>query len=132
MRSPPALIVELYTGKLEQGAHYTHQSATGNKATGQQRSLLATSHIHSGILRACGYEPIDGTTYHQWNIQLNGNEHTQGKSQSRNFATVEHKGYHSTNAIQQPWCTLPVHERRYHRCHGRRHRDRVLRSRARR
>ena len=100
------------------GTYHTHQGTAGNEAGGQQRTLLTAFGIEGGIGRTGGDIPVDGTAHYQRHIQLQRDEHAQGKGQGRNLAQGEHDGQHGTDAVEQPGSGDAVHQRLDDGCHG--------------
>ena len=65
---------------------------------GCQRANLAQRIILFLILRTTADKRVHGSTYQQRNIELKGNEHTQGKGQSRHLEIGQHNGQQRTDA----------------------------------
>ena len=103
-------VVERYAAEAEGGADHSHQGSAGNEAGSDEGAFFTALFVGRRVFASCGYIPVDESAGQQRQVQLQRDEHAQGKGQSRHVAGCQHDGDDGTYAIEQPGGTGTAHQ----------------------
>ena len=95
---------------FEDGADHAHNGAAGQQTRSEQGALFAAQLVESLVFAAVLDEPGQEAAHEEGQVELQGDEHTQGEREGGHAEDVEEDGQHGTDDVEQPGSLSAEHQ----------------------